>query len=334
MASFSIDTNATLAQKSGIDTVGTNMRRYSSRMRTANQIINEVMSGQQRAQVSSAISVAADNLLTEAARLDSLGKALMAIVQAYERGDEAAVELLRQTTKTFNVSGQSPNKASDGEVSFIDKVINKFRDIIKWIQDNILPKKTPEQIAKDQERAHDLAMQDEVFDLLKQNRFSKKTWKNASLEERKQILEDLMYEVAIVMGINAPRNFSVCKMEKDTTMGYFSYENDLIAINETYLNRKDSYDLTSVVIHEMRHNYQHQVIDHPERFTTVTEETVAQWRNNFDNYKSYNEPDPIDGHIVTYDEYVQQPIEWDAHKFAKQTSATRWKKPDYKGSWK
>lgn len=321
MSSFRIDTDATLACKDAIDVAETNLRRYSIRVSQASQTIGKVMSGASGQAVRASLSRASERLLDRAVRMDSLGNALLTIVRAYEDGDESATELVKSLAVP-SVDGSSGNKEGSTEGIFT-KTIKAIRDFIKWVISGVIPQKTPEQIAKEREKANDLAMQKAVFALRDEDRFSEKTWKKASLEERKQILREFVAALAVAMGIHEPGSVEFSVLDENTR-GFYSYENDMVAINESYLTNKDSYAITQTVIHEMRHAYQHEVVDHPENFQ-VTEETVEAWRNNFDNYRGSKE--------YGYDSYVTQPIEWDAKNFARQKRDVRHYKPDYAGSW-
>ena len=78
------------------------------------------------------------------------------------------------------------------------------------------------------------------------------------------------------------------------------------------------------MIHEMRHAYQHAVVNNPDKFN-VSEETRKQWAANFNDYKSAK----TDG----YDAYVEQPIEYDAKRFAGQYQDIKGHTPTYAGTW-
>lgn len=340
MTRFSIDVNATKSQSTSIGSIAANLRDNSRRISSASANISQVMSGQSGTNVYASLSAAAQKLLTEAARMEDLGSALEHIAQAYERSDESAVELVKAAALTTSGTVAIPSKGSDDINGFIDgliKTITKWvNDVISWITGGSSEGENPSEphtpTIKEQEKAHDLAMQKEVFDLLKTDRFSKETWAKATVEERKQILMALVPAIAGVYGIHTPEHI-VIKSLGANTRGSYSDKTDTVCINEDYLSQSDSYAITQTMIHEMRHAYQHEVVKNPENFT-VSEETVAAWRDNFEpgHYRGVGREAP-DGHRYTYEEYVTQPIEWDAKNFAKQYGDVEGHTPDYAGSW-
>jgi hypothetical protein len=60
----------------------------------------------------------------------------------------------------------------------------------------------------------------------------------------------------------------------------------------------------------------------------VSSQTIKKWEDNLQpgHYKS-----PKLGH--SFEEYLAQPVEWDAKNFAKQLSEILGIQPEYKGSW-
>lgn len=251
-------------------------------------------------------------IIEEAAQMDSLAAALDYIAEQYQTCEQK----LCQTTRTEQSYADTTGNRSE------EKPKENWLDTIKrWIER--LREENDKRSAKAAERAQDKYMQGQVFDLLDQKQFKKRTWKKASVEERKSILNAFMREVSRIMGISISGDIEFASLGENTRGGYTS-ESNSIRINVDRLGEAGSYALIQTIIHEMRHAYQHQVVEHPENFS-VTQETVEQWRNNFEHYRSMSE--------YGYDSYVTQPIEYDAKKFAKQYGDVFSYKPDYAGSW-
>ena len=93
------------------------------------------------------------------------------------------------------------------------------------------------------------------------------------------------------------------------TNGEYDDDKRQVRINTNALKELSYEEMMEVVVHEMRHAYQHEAIRRPGDFT-VSKDTVIKWLGNFANYKdgkddSYN-----------YDGYRHQPVEEDAFSFA------------------
>ena len=78
------------------------------------------------------------------------------------------------------------------------------------------------------------------------------------------------------------------------------------------------------MIHEMRHAYQHAVVDNPDQYK-VSAETRQEWADNFNDYKNAKK--------YGYKTYVEQPIEYDAKRFAGQYNDIKGYTPTYGGTW-
>lgn len=166
---------------------------------------------------------------------------------------------------------------------------------------------------KAKEVRNDKAMAKELKKLLKNDRYNKKNWKKASVEERKEILKELFEDMKKIYGIDVSQiNIEPIESEPGyTTYGYLSYYRSgsmEMTINEDILRDAGNYDtVMDTMAHELRHGYQHSVVDNPEQYE-VSEETMQKWKDNFNDYKTTDE----DG----YGAYRSQPVEKDARKFA------------------
>ena len=150
-----------------------------------------------------------------------------------------------------------------------------------------------EAVTAAQEREMDLYLRNEIEEILGKERYSRSTWQNASVEERKEILNESLQEVAAVMGLQVGEiNYTYRESSNGTyNMGSYSPTANVISINEWVLENggkdgvADSYDLMYTIAHEMRHAYQHAVCNNPDQFV-VTEETIRSWQESIDNYRS------------------------------------------------
>ena len=252
-------------------------------------------------------------IIEEAAKMDSLAAALDYIAEQYQTCEQK----LCQTTRTEQSYADTTGSRSV-EKPKTENWLDTIRLWIKWLREE-----GGKAIAKAVERAQDKYMQGQVFALLDQKQFNKETWENASVEERKAILNALMYEVGRVMGVSISGDIEFESLGEGSR-GVYRRKSNTIRINVDRLGEAGSYELVQTIIHEMRHAYQHAVVEHPENFH-VTQETVEQWRNNFKYYRSSEK--------YGYDSYVTQPVEYDAKNFAKQYGDLSQKEPDYAGSW-
>lgn len=160
---------------------------------------------------------------------------------------------------------------------------------------------------------NDRAMAKELKNLLKNEQYSKEAWKEASVEERKEILRNLFNDMKKIYGIEVSAiNFDAIETEPGyVACGYLSRYNSEhmeMTINSNLLDDPKYYDqIMKTMVHELRHGYQYSVVNHPEKYK-VSEETINAWRENFNDYKTFEE--------AGYEEYKNQPIEKDARKFA------------------
>jgi hypothetical protein len=177
-----------------------------------------------------------------------------------------------------------------------------------------------------QERVMDQYLSEQCRGLLNEERYSERTWQNATPEERREMMESFILEINHIMGTDVDRNVTFVSIS-GSTRGFYDPDTNAVTINSRYLSMPEGqgYAIMRTMIHEMRHCYQHTAAQNAETFVVGTE-TLEQWRYNFDHYRSTS-----DGY--TYDEYVSQPIEWDAKNFAGQYGDIAGHTPDYAGSW-
>lgn len=184
------------------------------------------------------------------------------------------------------------------------------------------------------EREADRYLQDQVFALLDEERYSEQIWAEASNEERRDMLEQLYNEVQEILGTHAE---GIDFVPMVNYRGLYSPSSHTISMNSDVLEQErgskflfltivpdDSYDLLKTVVHEMRHVYQYETVRDPSSHV-VSERTRQKWEINQNNYISF------DG--TNYDAYISQTIEFDSESFARQTEKIDRAKPTYRGGW-
>lgn len=170
----------------------------------------------------------------------------------------------------------------------------------------------------------DKTLQERAHGLLQTEKYKQSTWQSLSVTERKDVLRNLLIDMNSVLGTNVSTDIDFF-YEQSGSRGAYSSSSNSVKINEYILAKDSSYQLTQTIIHEMRHAYQHHSVTN-EKSVLVSSQTIKAWENNFNNYKS-----PSIG--STFEEYLSQPVEWDAKNFAKQYTDIMGINPEYEGSW-
>ncbi len=140
-------------------------------------------------------------------------------------------------------------------------------------------------VTEQQQAMMDQYMQAAIGDILQEDQFSQEAWENASIEERKEILNSLLDRMEKEMGIS----LEDIQFRSGEDLGYngaYNYADNYIALNEEILNSGDPSGAMTTLMHEARHAYQHAACENPEQFL-VTADTIQGWQDSSDNYKSY-----------------------------------------------
>ena len=170
----------------------------------------------------------------------------------------------------------------------------------------------------------DKTLQTRAHSLLQTEKYSQNNWRNLSVVERKDVLRNLLIDMNSILGTDVSTDIDFF-YEQSGSRGAYSSSSNSVKINEYILSKDTSYQLTQTIIHEMRHAYQHHSVRN-NRDVLVSSQTIKAWEDNFNNYKS-----PSLGN--TFEEYLSQPVEWDAKNFAKQFTDIMGVNPEYEGSW-
>lgn len=257
------------------------------------------------------------NILEEAVKMSNLSKALIYIADTYDRFENRIIDNSNGKVSTIN---KILEKVHNSLINVL-KVLNLDDDYYRYI---IGTEEFDRE--KAQEKMMDLYLQRTINNLLKEDRFSEDTWNNATPDERKKILMEFMAEINAIMGTSVYTMEFDDKLRGTGTRGQYYNSGKKVVINPDYLdgNRADSYMIMRTMIHEMRHAYQHAAVENPDQFL-VSKETRDKWADNFKDYK--------DADTYGYEEYVTQPIEYDAKNFAEQYGDIAGYTPKYGGSW-
>ena len=142
-----------------------------------------------------------------------------------------------------------------------------------------------------------------AFDML-----SKDKWRKLSVAEKIIVLQKI--ENFSAMQSNRPP--AIVKIEENMPKarnGYYNTDDNTIVQNVRCIKAKSSDIAVKNLLHEGRHAYQYDCVHHPERHREISDYTIEEWSNNFDNYKAPKKN-------VDYQLYYMQPLEIDARSYA------------------
>lgn len=262
-----------------------------------------------------------DQALTSAAHLDTLKGALKEIVQLYVDCEGRVLNNANGTAEQSRSSGNADQ--ADAEPNGTEKR-SWWQRLLDWFfrrdTDPLYTHTTSEQ-----EAAADAQMRDQIQQMNDSDRYSEENWENATVEERKQILQEYMRSVMEIMGLDINENvnfFSEAPSNGLITNGYFSSDSDRVSINAYIIEHYSaarSYQLFTTIVHELRHAYQHAAVENPTRYQ-VSQETIDRWSDSFDNYRGTDRIVAEDGVSweEAYEMYRNQAVEADARAFAGQ----------------
>ncbi len=256
-----------------------------------------------------------NEVLSNAAKMDTLAAALDQIVNLYVACEQKAAGAMVEGAWSEQSSGNA-DRGTDKR-----KWWQKAWDWL-WDKDTD-PKYT--HTTREQEAAADRHMKRQIENLYNTDRYSEETWKNASVEERKQILEDFMNEVAEIMGIDVKDNIRHLNQAPENNMilnGQYNRSSNRVSINMWIVENRSperSYQLMTTIVHELRHAYQYAAVEDPTKFQ-VSQETIDSWKDSFNNYKSTDGFMRKEGMSAdeAYQAYRNQAVERDARSFAGQ----------------
>lgn len=301
MAEICIDIKKAIESSQEIVSVAEKIRKLKDELDYVKASGTSSCQGSQK--VNQAMVKISEKILNEAVKMNTLGDALQVIACKYQATEKT---ILNNQVGLHN-SNASTETTEPGK----DKR-NWWQKFWDWITS-----KAPDEYSattSEQEKAADDAMKQELWNVLQDEKYSPENWDKASVEERKQILQDYMDEVVKIYGLQdvKPRIIwdpDATYKESSITWGYYTHSRHTVTLNEQALSDSvaswDSYELLETVSHELRHAYQHEAVDHPTDYM-VSKDTIDKWDDNFDNYISSD---------TDYDGYRNQPVEVDARDF-------------------
>lgn len=152
-------------------------------------------------------------------------------------------------------------------------------------------------------------------ELLAKNRtllheFEEKNWCQKDTQEKLDLSQQFLNFEAARLGIN-PVPISSEKLNDISTIAYYDVESDEIVFDTWYLNEQSGQESMETLCEEIYHAMEDYIVTNMNWNLSVIDtqyfQELCDWRENFENYTSYN-----------YDEYVSQPLEASAKKYAKE----------------
>ena len=315
MAEFSVNIGRLRNDSISFQKIAGELKIISGDIQSVRRNVTSGSGGFDRIRLS--LSNIGENVLNEAAASATLEEALQKILDAYESAETRNLERGKKGSDSVNDS--SINNESD--------VINPMTGFVRYLGDLFyaLTKNSNDQ-EKFKEALQDHNMSYTAQSYLNRPEYSEEAWIYASLQERKQMLTSLMHDLNVLMGLNV----TIITFEplRANNPGKYFFKDNSILINLDYIDPSNhqlgSYVAMQSIIHEMRHAYQWAAVHNPDQFN-VSAETRRQWAYNYNHY--------IDGNIYGYEAYVEQPIEYDAKRFAGEYEDIKDYTPTYNGTW-
>lgn len=307
MGKFSIDSEMIKKEKEQIDVLREKSQGCTEKLRVVASDFGSFCRDAANEKISSKLNQIMERVISQAAQLDSLGEALGYIADAYENLDLYLKDIPADVEGNIesNYENTIGKDKRSGWTKFWDWLFKKKVDTRYTHTED------------EQEKAADNEMKSQIQNLIcSREKYTEHYWDNATIDERKKLLNDFLKDVKQIMGLevvygnikwinNPPDNKGLL------TMGYYTDRMRRVTINEYVISNwssSRSYDLYTTIVHELRHAYQHEAISHPTKYR-VSMETINSWKESFRTY----ERDSAD-----YDSYRNIVVEQDARRFANQ----------------
>ena len=159
-------------------------------------------------------------IINNAAKMERLEDALRYTVSAYVEIERKNAGLVSEIPDSVQDTG----KNGEEKKSIIQRFWEWLKDFFGWSEKSV-------DVDKEQEKTQDLAMQSEIFALLDKDDYKEETWKNATIEERKDILRKYLKEIARIFGITISEDVTFLSLG-GSTRGQYSNNGKKISINE------------------------------------------------------------------------------------------------------
>lgn len=306
MSSFKIHTGKSSELKEKLDDTSSGIKMIAEDVKSIKNVL--ALSGSAGTGVKSHMGELYQKIMDEAVHMERFSDALEHIVQSYKKYED----------KIAGNIGYEPVSSDLHSVPEEDATGTEKRGWWSRFWDWVWKKEVdPVYTAttEEQEQAADRRFQQEIEVLMESDRFSEERWSEASVEERQQMLEDYMNEVAAILGVDVKSeiNFTNKPPEDGKILnGSYTHGRKQVEINSYIIEKysaANSYSLFTTIVHELRHAYQHAAVDNPAKYQ-VSAETIAAWKESFRTYSREQKKG--------YEYYRRIIVEQDARQFAGQ----------------
>lgn len=144
--------------------------------------------------------------------------------------------------------------------------------------------------------------------------FEEKNWCQKDTQEKLDLSQQFLEFEAARLGID-PVPVRSEKLNNTSTIAYYDGESDEIVFDTQYLNEQSGQESMETLCEEIYHAMEDYIVTNMNWDLSVIDtqyfQELCDWRENFENYTSYD-----------YDEYVSQPLEASAKKYAKEEVKT------------
>lgn len=304
MAKYNVNVAQSLSNTDDLEELEQELIRQADRVKELKNDIS--ISAINDIKIKQELSVISNNIIRMAAHMATFSDALQTVMNQYEAvenrildGNEyASASLAREDSSTIETGTDKRGW---------------WRKFWDWLTQKDLDEYTA--TTGEQESVSDKRLQSKIEKLTNSEMYSQERWEDASIEEREEILNSYMNDVAKILGVNVKKSIRYFHEEPkynpqlDTYVirnGYYSDFSRGVSIN-TFEGMP--YEVMTVVVHELRHAYQHEAIRHPERFQ-VSQETIDKWKHSFAIYQQEQNKG--------FDYYWALEVEKDARWFAGQ----------------
>ena len=223
MSVFDIKIQKTI--DSSLQIAGISERLKSIQEELGNMRLSGIMDGGYADRIESRIRTLYKSVMDEAVKMHSMSAALETIASKYR---DVEKRISNAVTATGNEAAAAVRDKRNWWQKFWDWITGKKADDYDITSD-------------EQEKAADEAMKRQLWEVLQDEKYSQENWDRASIEERKQILQDYMYEVMKIYGLKDVKPTIVwdpnATYEDDgVTMGYYSPDRHTVTLNENVLS--------------------------------------------------------------------------------------------------
>lgn len=138
-------------------------------------------------------------------------------------------------------------------------------------------------------------------------------WSELNKEQRRKCLEVLKIVDCNYLGLSSDIDIVYDEPMEKSTLGTADFSNNQIRINSSVLEEEKSYIACMTIFHELRHFYQHSMVEiykksSPKERNLLAFRDAQKWIQDFDHYTS--------GEDRNFEKYASQSCEQDARWYA------------------